>query len=615
MASIVIQPGDTLSAIAAANGTTVAAILALNPAITNPDLIFPGATITLPSAPAPVSTAPAPAPVTIPAVVEPPPGSPNLTPGPTVSSLGLSEANAAAVVDHFIALGRISPLARASLIQLGVANYATMNEFLEFLDQTIATEAPTGTTPSDGTKSDITTLPAGVSPAGVGGAVVRIDFMTSEGLASVPVFFPDAVWQALLASPLAGLYGLDRPEPVIPVGQLANFKRDVGSTLSGGLLDVFNTKIEGLSEAGAPGSANIPPVSPEMANSGIAWAIDPISGRPELIDTKPFFGPPISSFQFIPTDPNDPGGGGTWNVIIDPTDIKNIFEGVPSSVRPWLQLALDAGGDTGVVPDGAARAWVSFILAQVNGSSRRPPTELPFGVGLPEFEGGRPGASIVEPDQSIFPITGGVAPVILPIPDGVDTDVTIPPAATGGVDTGGAVDTGAGGDVTAPPTTTPIVLPTNVQGAPAGTAPIGLPEIVGGEALSAPTPTGGVEIPSQLTVALEPIPSVDTGIPSPALLPPLVTPTVTPAPTPVVAPVLPPADTDIPSPALLPPPTISPTPIAPTPTTAPITTQQIVDNEINALQILIDAGAPPIVIAAQQKQVDDLLGFSSINVT
>ncbi|MBE3598800.1 MAG: LysM peptidoglycan-binding domain-containing protein [Limnochordaceae bacterium] len=44
-----VQPGDTLFFIAQRFGTTVTAILALNPQITNPDLIFPGQVICVPS--------------------------------------------------------------------------------------------------------------------------------------------------------------------------------------------------------------------------------------------------------------------------------------------------------------------------------------------------------------------------------------------------------------------------------------------------------------------------------------------------------------------------------------------------------------------------------------
>jgi LysM repeat protein len=44
----VVQPGDYLSAIANTYGTTVAAILALNPQITDPNLIYPGEVLTIP---------------------------------------------------------------------------------------------------------------------------------------------------------------------------------------------------------------------------------------------------------------------------------------------------------------------------------------------------------------------------------------------------------------------------------------------------------------------------------------------------------------------------------------------------------------------------------------
>ncbi len=48
-----VQPGDTLFFIAQRFGTTVQAILACNPQITNPDLIFPGQVFCVPGAPAP----------------------------------------------------------------------------------------------------------------------------------------------------------------------------------------------------------------------------------------------------------------------------------------------------------------------------------------------------------------------------------------------------------------------------------------------------------------------------------------------------------------------------------------------------------------------------------
>ena len=46
----IVQPGDTLFRIAARNNTTMAAILQVNPNITNPNLIFVGLTINLPGA-------------------------------------------------------------------------------------------------------------------------------------------------------------------------------------------------------------------------------------------------------------------------------------------------------------------------------------------------------------------------------------------------------------------------------------------------------------------------------------------------------------------------------------------------------------------------------------
>jgi LysM repeat protein len=46
--SYIVQPGDYLSAIANTYGTTVAAILALNPQITDPNLIYPGEVLQIP---------------------------------------------------------------------------------------------------------------------------------------------------------------------------------------------------------------------------------------------------------------------------------------------------------------------------------------------------------------------------------------------------------------------------------------------------------------------------------------------------------------------------------------------------------------------------------------
>jgi LysM repeat protein len=49
-ATYTVVSGDTLSGIANTHDTTVDAILAANPSITNPDFITPGKVITLPTA-------------------------------------------------------------------------------------------------------------------------------------------------------------------------------------------------------------------------------------------------------------------------------------------------------------------------------------------------------------------------------------------------------------------------------------------------------------------------------------------------------------------------------------------------------------------------------------
>jgi len=76
----VIQPGDTLSSIARRFGTTVSAILAANPQVTDPNLIFVGQIITVPTG-APGPTPPPPPP--------PPPGGRTyiVQPGDTLSAI------------------------------------------------------------------------------------------------------------------------------------------------------------------------------------------------------------------------------------------------------------------------------------------------------------------------------------------------------------------------------------------------------------------------------------------------------------------------------------------------------------------------------------------------
>jgi len=44
-----VRSGDTLSGIAARHGVSLSALLAANPQITNPNLIYPGQTVHIPS--------------------------------------------------------------------------------------------------------------------------------------------------------------------------------------------------------------------------------------------------------------------------------------------------------------------------------------------------------------------------------------------------------------------------------------------------------------------------------------------------------------------------------------------------------------------------------------
>ncbi len=154
-----------------------------------------------------------------------------------------------------------------------------------------------------------------------------------------------------------------------------------------------------------PRNDGLPLIPAEFAKTGITWSIDPISGTRELVDTKPWVGPPAGALRWVPNDPtNDPMGAGNWRV--DPEEQLNLqatmWEGVPGAVRPWLQAVLDAGGDLNILnqalpqsvrdaimsddPAGMMgqleekdratmkqhdilRSWVGFILGQARASS------------------------------------------------------------------------------------------------------------------------------------------------------------------------------------------------------------------------------------------------------
>jgi hypothetical protein len=225
-----------------------------------------------------------------------------------------------------------------------------------------------------------------------------------NSLQQVSVYFPPDVWNAFKgAGWFMDRYGLSAGVngdiPVVPAGQLDNFKRDMAQVLPPDLMPVANEKLattDTVAGNNNPDPADQPPlpVSDKMAESGIQWSKDPITKKWVLIDTLPLVGPKLSSWQWIVRDPHNPNDG-EWKLIADPSDSNALMEGVPEAVRPWLQAALDNGGDSTIVPAGPMRTWVEFVLGQARGSSRRSPNDPAFGVGLPNFRptapsGGQP---------------------------------------------------------------------------------------------------------------------------------------------------------------------------------------------------------------------------------
>jgi plastocyanin len=109
----VVRPGDTLTTIAARFGTTVGAILAANPVIYNPNLIYAGQTLLIPAGSAampyppsmppmqgyppqaPYPPAPYPPPAMTPAPAPPPAATPTPAPGQPMASINLTAQNMA----------------------------------------------------------------------------------------------------------------------------------------------------------------------------------------------------------------------------------------------------------------------------------------------------------------------------------------------------------------------------------------------------------------------------------------------------------------------------------------------------------------------------------------
>ena len=166
-----------------------------------------------------------------------------------------------------------------------------------------------------------------------------------------------------------------------------------------------------------PREDQMPALPAELIKTGIAWSYDPITKRPELIDTLPWIGPSPASLRWIPKDPNNPTGRGAWE-IDQASEVqvgKSMLEGVPTSVRPWLNAVLNAGGDMGVIesaipaelqnlsademaslsPDQQSiikrkdgiKHWVGYLLGQTRLASdpkyAMQPVEIPMGMGEP----------------------------------------------------------------------------------------------------------------------------------------------------------------------------------------------------------------------------------------
>lgn len=140
----------------------------------------------------------------------------------------------------------------------------------------------------------------------------------------------------------------------------------------------------------APTEGNVyrPPSPP-----GFAWAFNPASGTYELVDTSPLDpSQPLEGWKWTLRDPKDPSSG-EWKFFPSRDILDDPYKGVPQAVIPWLQAALEAGGDLNAVPEGPARAWVQFLLAQA-GREKQPGT-VPFGLGVPNF--GTPNQPLVDP--------------------------------------------------------------------------------------------------------------------------------------------------------------------------------------------------------------------------
>jgi len=150
-----------------------------------------------------------------------------------------------------------------------------------------------------------------------------------------------------------------------------------------------------------------PPAPP-----GYAWAFNPLTGTYEITDTTPLDPTaPLEGWKWVLTDPTDPTTG-QWKFFPSRDILDDPYKGVPPAVLPWLQAALQAGGDRNVVPEGPARAWVQFLMAQAG--REKQPGQIEFGLGVPGF--GTPESPLPAPAPSPAPAPGAAPTPPAPAP-------------------------------------------------------------------------------------------------------------------------------------------------------------------------------------------------------
>lgn len=195
--SVQVQPGDTLSAIAARYHTTVAALAAAN-GISNPNLVIAGATLQIPGpAPAPPRAAPAPAPSPVPAT------SVVVRPGDTLSAI------AARYHTTVAALVTANHIANANLVYAGT-----------YLVLPAGSSTPTASAAASAAATS--RAPSGSLPAALRAHPDRValipDFVHAATVSGVPLSLLEALcwwesgWQATALSS-AGAIGVCQLEP------------------------------------------------------------------------------------------------------------------------------------------------------------------------------------------------------------------------------------------------------------------------------------------------------------------------------------------------------------------------------------------------------------------